>query len=52
MPLDKRMSHAAMMREMLKSYKATGKLGNTRPKTMKQAARIANAIAYRMKRGR
>ena len=32
--------------EMLGKYKTTGKIGNTKPKTMKKAQDIAVAAAY------
>jgi len=32
--------------EMLHSFKATGKIGNTKPADMKKATEIAAAIAY------
>ena len=34
------------IREMLHSWKKTGKIGNTKPKSMKKAMAIANAAAY------
>ena len=38
--------HGSNVGEMMRSWKKTGKIGNTRPKTMAQAERIANAAAY------
>lgn len=32
--------------EMLHSFKATGKIGNTKPESMDKARQIAAAIAY------
>lgn len=34
------------IREMMRSYKETGKIGNVRPESEQQAARIASAAAY------
>jgi hypothetical protein len=34
------------IKEMLHTYKQTGKIGNTRPRSMKQATRIAAAAAF------
>jgi len=39
------------IQEMLRSYKETGKIGNTTPKNKKHAAKIAAAAAYRKSRG-
>lgn len=40
----------ANVRELLHSYKASGKIGSSHPKSMKKAARQAVAIAYRKSR--
>jgi len=40
------------IREMLKSWKESGKIGNTSPKTMAEARRIAAAAAYNKARGK
>jgi hypothetical protein len=40
------------IKEMLHKYKLTGKIGNTRPKSMKQATRIAAAAAFSKARKR
>lgn len=36
--------------EMLRSFKASGKIGNTTPGSMKKAQQIASAAAYRKAR--
>ena len=36
--------------EMLHSYKESGKIGNTTPRDMKHAQRIATAAAYKKSR--
>lgn len=46
MPLDKSMSHEDMVSELIASYKRTGKIGATKPRDMKHALEIANAVAY------
>lgn len=49
MPLKKGTSakvKAANIGEMLHSFKKTGKIGNTKPQSMKKAQAIAAAIAY------
>ena len=46
MPLDKSMSHEDMVSELIASYKKTGKIGATKPRDMKHALEIANAVAY------
>ena len=54
MPLKKgpgRKKHAANVKELMETYKAGGKIGNTKPKGKKHAMAIANAIAYRESRG-
>jgi hypothetical protein len=38
------------VREMMRSYKKTGYIGNTKPKSKKHAAKIAAAAAYRKSR--
>ena len=38
------------IREILSSYKKTGKIGNIKPKSMAHAQEIAAAIAYRQQR--
>lgn len=49
MPLRKGKSQkiiSSNIREMIDSWKETGKIGNTKPKSMAQAIRIASAAAY------
>ena len=40
------------IKELLHKYKKTGKIGDTRPKSMRKALAIASAIAYSHKRGK
>lgn len=40
------------IKEMLDSYKKTGKIGNTTPKNMAHARQIAAAAAYNKARGK
>lgn len=40
------------VKEMVDSWKATGRIGNTRPKTKKEAIRIAVAAAQTKARGK
>lgn len=42
--------HGANVRELVRSFKKTGKLGTSRPGSMKKALAQANAIAYRKAR--
>lgn len=49
MPINPRMSYEEIVREIIRSYKEDGKIGNIRPKSMRHALRIANAIASRVK---
>ena len=49
MPLDKRMSHSDMVKELMDKYDRTGTIGNNAPKSRKEALSIANAIAYQTK---
>ena len=49
MPLKKGVSqkvHSGNVREMLHGWKKSGKIGNTKPGSMKKAMQIANAAAY------
>jgi hypothetical protein len=49
MPLKKgksKATHSSNVKEMIHSYKKTGKIGNTKPGSMKKALDIANAAAY------
>lgn len=50
MPIDKRQTHSNIVKELMQSYKRTGKIGNTEPKDSADAERIANAIAYKTKK--
>ena len=45
MPLDKNMSHEEMVAELINGYEKTGKIGATKPRDMKHALEIANAVA-------
>ena len=45
-------THSTNVREMIDAWKSTGRIGNTRPKTMQKAQEIANAAAYRKARGK
>lgn len=50
MPLSSGKSKSARssnVAELLRAYKDTGKIGNTKPKSMAHAKKIAAAIAYR-----
>ena len=49
MPIDKRSSKEDIIKELMDSYKRTGKIGNTRPQSIKKAQQIASAIAYGIK---
>lgn len=49
MPIDGRQSHSNIVKELLDEYKSTGKIGNTTPKDVEHARKIANAIAYKVK---
>ncbi len=40
------------IKELLHSFKAKGKIGNTKPGSMKKAQQIASAIAYKKRRER
>ena len=54
MPLQKgpgRKKHSANVRELMETYKSSGKIGNVKPKGKKHAMAVANAIAYREARG-
>lgn len=51
MPINPNMPKSRIINELLRSYKDSGKIGNTRPKDMRHAIKIANAIANRVKRG-
>lgn len=48
MPISPKMSYEDIVREIISSYKEKGKIGNIKPRSMKHALRIANAIAQRM----
>jgi hypothetical protein len=53
MPLIKSGSDKARSKniaEMVRSYKKTGKLGNSRPKNIREAISQASAAAYSMQR--
>lgn len=52
MPIDARKSHGNIVRELIRKYKRHGKIGNIRPGSMREALKIANAIAYSVKRGK
>jgi hypothetical protein len=55
MPLSKGSSPktiSANIAELLRAYKKTGKIGNTRPKNLAHAQKIATAIAQGKARGK
>lgn len=49
MPISPKMSYEEIVSEIIQSYKENGKIGNTKPKSLRHALRIANAIASRVK---
>lgn len=49
-PVDPRRSVAANIAEILRSYKETGEIGKSKPKSMAEARRQAAKIAYEVKR--
>lgn len=49
MPIDKNKSHEEIVKELIDSYKKTGRIGSSKPKNLKTALSIANAIAYSTK---
>ena len=49
MPIDKRSSKDAIIKELMDAYKNTGKIGNIKPESIKKAQQIASAIAYGIK---
>lgn len=46
MPINKNDTHEEKVKELIDTYNENGKIGNTKPKNMKHALSIANAIAY------
>jgi len=38
--------------EIMRNWKKTGRIGNSHPKTLKEAARIASAAAYAKSKGK
>lgn len=50
MPIPAGMSTEGIISELTRSWRATGKIGNTKPKSKDHARRIAIAIALRKKR--
>lgn len=50
MPVDKRKSKSEIIKELMYSYEKTGKVGNSTPKTKKEALKQAQAIAYSAKK--
>ena len=55
MPLKKGKSRSAFegnIRELIRTYKKKGKIGNVTPKSMAHARKIALAIAYDKRRGK
>lgn len=39
-------AHSANVKELVRAFKSSGKIGTSRPKSMKAAVAQANAIAY------
>ena len=53
MPLSKGKGHVhENIRELVRSFKEKGSIGNTKPGSMRKAKSIASAIAYRKSRER
>lgn len=55
MPLSKGKSKSVFkgnVEELMHTYKSSGKIGNTTPKSAEHARKIAVAVAYREKRGK
>lgn len=49
MPVDKNMTHSEIVEELIQSYKRTGKIGDYTPTSYKDALRVANSIAFKIK---
>lgn len=47
--VDGRHSHGNIVRELMRKYKKSGKIGNIEPESTEHAEEIANAIAYKEK---
>lgn len=43
-------AHSANVRELVRAFKAKGRIGNSKPGSMKAALAQANAIAFRKQR--
>jgi len=50
MPIDARKSVADIIKELMQSYKETGKIGNQAPENADKAREVAIAIALETKR--
>lgn len=49
MPLSKDMTHSEIVEELMQTYTTTGKIGDYTPKSKKEALKIANTIAFKIK---
>lgn len=52
MPISSNMTHSEIVEELMHTYNETGKIGNYKPKTKKEALEVANSIAFRIKEGK
>ena len=50
MPIDPSMSHSEIVQELMRAYKEKGRIKDTKIKDDEEALKIANAIAYSIKR--
>ena len=52
MPISSNMTHSEIVEELMRTYNETGKIGDYKPKSKKEAREMANAIAFRIKEGK
>lgn len=52
MPIDKSKTHEEIVQELMHAYRENGRIGNHKISSEEEALRVANAVAYQVRRNK